>query len=231
MSTGERAWSSEGKVAKKFEFKPLPPGEYIYKLDTSGAKIYAGQGKSPSVAANLMLSVEGRERPAKVMVFFGCSLRPGKDGVTAVERASGLLGFAQSLGETVEAGIVQMPILDKATQELKPTDCLDPRQVKQWIEAHDGMEGKVRLKIRPDQSGTPRNEVDYFVESEAASTDTFEDTNTDLFAAPAPEAEAEAELTEEEVEEEPVVVVRKAPVKVVAVAAKAAKPNGVAKRR
>ena len=102
MTTGERTWSSNGREVKKFENKPITPGEYDLKMGGDWVqKVAEGTGKLPYLNGSVEVlgtaaTEGGKNRKVYHRLFL--SLKPGGDGVVMPDRGNQLNGLAKGLG-------------------------------------------------------------------------------------------------------------------------------------
>jgi len=176
-AVGEKQWSSNGKTPTRFQFSLLPAKDWEAIILGNNFEIAVANkpGAIPYIKGRMEIlnssETEGGKNKLLFPTYF-LSLKPGKDGVTSPDRASGVLGVARALGEQVDFPIVERQDENGATIEM-----LDPMAVLQWFKDHAGMTIKLHSKTSPvkNADGTvkkdamgnteKRAEVDYYIES------------------------------------------------------------------
>ena len=171
-ATGEKQWTSAGKTPQKFQFTPAPPKDWEAVILGANFEIAVANkpGAIPYIKGRLELlnssETEGGKNKLLFPTFF-LSLKPGKDGITSPDRASGVLGVARALGEQVD-----FPISERQDEDGQTIEMLDPRSVLQWFKDHTGMTIKLHSRVSPVKgadgkpTGEKRAEVDYYIEAE-----------------------------------------------------------------
>lgn len=202
MAKGDINFSTRGQEVSKFDRSPPKVGDYDFILHTDGAKIQKSDGpdKLPyigNVYAELLGTApkEGQGNK-RVYVSMFLSLKPGKDGVVAPNRQSGLTALARSLGEDAEVSGSTVTVAkterDDAgnvtvLDETEDVAILSPSSVVEQLKAWDGKTGKLRVKHRKGRDDEKQAEVDYFIESDTQTSDAFAESE-----APAPKAPAKS---------------------------------------
>lgn len=191
MATGDINFSTRGQEVSKFDRSPPKVSDYEYVLHTAGAKIQKSDGpdKLPYIGnlyAELLGTAPKEGQPNKrVYCSIFLSLKPGKDGVVAPNRQSGLTALARSLGEeaevsgsTITVNKVEYDADGNKTisDDTEDVAILSPSGVLELLKSWDGKSGKLRTKMRKGRDGeAPQGEVDYFIESDSPSSAGFED--------------------------------------------------------
>ncbi len=170
MARGETNWTTGGRTARKQDFTPVPAGDYEAKLNASASAVNKKEepGKFPYVNASFELmgtaTTEGGNN-RKVFQNFHCSLKPWKNGAIGPEGADQILGLARAMGEEYQGSLIQCP-----DAEGNDVDCLDPREVVQWLKDHDGALLTLHVKIdNKDKNYPAKNVITYFHEVEQAN--------------------------------------------------------------
>jgi hypothetical protein len=181
MATGEKSWSSKGKQAKRMSFEPIPAGEYDLKFRGGTAAIK--KGKDPKSMPRVSLQAEALNTASSeggknriIFLDLYTSLKPGRDGEVMPERSGQVLDLAKALNEEVNFRTVSISDGDGGTIR-----CLDARQLKEWVTAHDGVvvKAKVKVKAGTKEYPNPTNQVDYFIASEEAPAEDEDEDETD----------------------------------------------------
>lgn len=161
MATGEKTFSTAGRTVTT-GLPPFPQGDYELKLRKSEVRCKDEPGAIPYVSVQAeVLGTAATEGGKNRVVFFNLfmSLVPGKDGIVAPERGSGLVALARALDTELEDLNVIERDFDGQHQEF-----LDARAVATWLQTLEGAVCRARIRISKAQNGfEPRNEVDRFL--------------------------------------------------------------------
>lgn len=173
MAKAEKRFSSKGQDVQKFSRRIADAGEYDAKLKTEKAAIRIGQQETSMPRVGVGLEILGTEGDSGKNVFcyadLFTSLKPGSDGITMPMRSHGVVALARSLGEEVDLSIVQH----------KGQDCLNAKELLQWVKNRHDEVIRVRLKVEKDLAGNPVNRVDEFIESDVQRADVSADDDAD----------------------------------------------------
>lgn len=167
MATGDQSFSSKGNSPKKFSISPLPPGEYELKLNTSS--LTTGKkdepGKMPNIRASFEIMGHAFEsgKARTLTVWFLTDMTPSpKDGIRNPERGGQILDFSKAAGVDFDIGFVEVDNGSGGT-----VSCLNPQQMKQFLEGLDGTTVKAKVKIEKANGGyEASNKVMFFIPSE-----------------------------------------------------------------
>lgn len=175
--TGERGYSSEGRVPVKMTFEPVKPGDYELTLVGASLEVKIAQASGmPYVNAAFTMGGTAADggNDRRVYKRFGVSLEPReKTGRPVVDEANELLGFSKATGAELNFG--EDAITTKSRRKDDGTvvqeKCLDPAAVKAWLQQFDGstVRGHVRIKRASEKDKkagySDQNEISHFIEA------------------------------------------------------------------
>jgi hypothetical protein len=171
MATGERKFSTAGREVKKYNFKPLTPGDWDLKVDASQAAIGKKNepGKFPYINGIRFEALDSADEGGKNKLVFHMlftSLKPGKDGSAMVDRQDQVVALAKALGEDSP----DLPIITMPDENGVKQDVIEPKALLAWLKSHNGKIIKAHTKIQKgDGTYEPRSVVAYFIEAEGAA--------------------------------------------------------------
>lgn len=172
MAKGEMSWNAGSVQVKKFNFDPLPNGEYDMKLDGRTLEIRKKQepGSFPRVASRFTAVGTGKDGQKDRIVFHDFYVRtePNEKGTVLVAMSGQLVDFIKALG--LDPDDVDLPLIDVNGEK-----CIDAVALKKWLENRDGEVVKARVRTEKDQNGEPRNRIGAFIEAEGAAGASDED--------------------------------------------------------
>lgn len=163
-TTGEKNFSTEGREAKKQTFEPCAAQDWDVILHSTAASVGKKEGGAPYVKGCYFealgsQSYEGGPNKRIYSMFF-TSLKPGSDGVIMPDRANQIVGLARALGTELTIGTTEVVMAGDVVQE-----CLDARQLAQWLKDNDGAKLSLHSKIERSKEYGDKSVVDYFIET------------------------------------------------------------------
>lgn len=157
MAQGEKRFSFSGREVNKFQFEPVPPGDWDLKLNATKAEIKKKKGEPnavPYINVSFTAIGSGGESGRDRLVFhmFFLKLTPNESGRVTVDNENQLGGF-------VKAGALEdsfqprtMTVTDEKGNEV---EILNPNDVLQFLQDNDGItvRAHTRLRARTDETG------------------------------------------------------------------------------
>ena len=204
MAQGQKTFSSSGHEVKRMAtFQPLPPKEYEFKINAKDmeVKVKEGPGNLPYINGPLEALGTGGDSGKNRRVYHRLflDLTPSKkDGISMVDRGAGIVALARAAGSELD----DVTILQKQKRlddgSLEDHDILNPKDVLRFLQSIDGtvISGKVKV-VPADGNYGPKNEIEYFIETEGVEAAADDDEDED-------EADGEADDTDEDEDDEPV---------------------------
>lgn len=180
MAKGEHVFTSEGRQTTKNNREPVPTGDYHVTLRSGGANVQKKEepGSIPYIAGvyfALPADKDGNEK--RVYHNFFVHAQPNDKGQVLVDKEDQAVGLAQALGATLTCPTMQVQRAIKDLKTKLPTGkmedytVLNPKPFKEWLQAHDGEELDVHIKLQPanpKKGFEARNVVERFIPKGAA---------------------------------------------------------------
>lgn len=169
-TTGERTFSTAGRKVTDSKPTLIPAGTYTLAVDASAADVGKADRPDAIPYVNVRFTALGTAtkeggKDRKLFHRLLLSLKPGKDGIMNMDRASGLTALAKALNTEVEGvEIVSQQVTNAEGNEVT-IEYLNPRQVVEWVKSFDGTQVKGRVKVQKGTKEYPddKNEIAAFM--------------------------------------------------------------------